>query len=213
LWLGKFLDLKDDIDSMASEIKKEILTNLKKSKLTPLEFTILETIFNSKELSGYDLIAHLDNHFAGIWIAQSGTIYPILSKLKKTGFLLSKPVKSELGPLKKVYYLSESGERILKLKVNKNFGDQINFIENFLIDLASLFIHSSEKELKEEDLTKKIDEVLESLKKSFSNITTGISSKFMIIQTCPKCNAESIRKDAAFCAVCGTSLSLKTSDH
>ena len=103
--------------------------------------------------------------------------------------------------------MSESGDRILKLKVNKNFGDQINFIENFLIDLASLYIHSSEKELKEEDLSKKTDEVLESLKKSFSSITSRISSKFTIIQACPECNAESIRKDAAFCAVCGASLS------
>ena len=195
---------------MASEIKREILANLKKSKLTPLEFTILETIFNYKELSGYDLIAYLNNHFAGIWIAQSGTVYPILSKLKKNGFLQSKPIKSELGPLKKVYYLSESGERILKLKVNKNFGDQIDFIENFLIDLSSLYIHSSEKDLNEEDLSKKINEVLESLKKSFSKITTGISSKFKFIQTCPECNAESIRKDAAFCAVCGASLSTET---
>ena len=207
MWLGKFLDLKDDIDSMATEIKKEILENLKKSKLTPLEFTILEIIFNSKELSGYDLIQHLDKHFAGIWIAQSGTIYPILSKLKNSGFLLSKQVKSVLGPLKKVHYLSESGERILKLKVNKNFGDQINFIENFLIDLASLYIHSSEEELKEEDLVKRIDEVLESLKKSFSKITTRISSKFAIIRKCPECDAETVRKEADYCAICGASLS------
>jgi len=211
LWLGKFLDLEKDIDSMASEIKKVILANLKKTKLTPLEFTILETIFNYKELSGYDLIQHLDVHFAGIWTAHSGTIYPILSKLKKNGFLLSKPVKSALGPLKKVYYLSESGQSILKLKVNKNFGDQINFVENFLIELASLYIHSSEEELKEEDLAKRIDEVLESLRKSFSKITTGISSKFAISRKCPnpECDSETVRKDADYCAVCGASLSPK----
>ena len=63
LWLGKFLDLKDDIDSMATEIKQKVLADLKKSKLTPLEFTILENIFNNKGLSGYDLIQNLNKHF------------------------------------------------------------------------------------------------------------------------------------------------------
>ena len=49
MWLGKFLDLKADINEMASEIRKKILANLKgKHKLTPLEFTILEFIFNNK---------------------------------------------------------------------------------------------------------------------------------------------------------------------
>ncbi len=207
MWLGKFLDLKDDIDSMATEIKQKVLADLKKSKLTPLEFTILENIFNNKELSGYDLIQNLNKHFAGLWIAHSGTIYPILSKLKRNGFLRTKPVKSELGPLKKVYYLTESGESILKLKINKNFGDQINFVENFLIELVSIYIHSSEEN--EGDVEKRIDEVLELLKKSYGKVITVISSKYAIRRMCPECNAETVRKDADYCAVCGTSLSLK----
>lgn len=207
MWLGKFLDLKDDIDSMATEIKQKVLADLKKSKLTPLEFTILENIFNNKGLSGYDLIQNLNKHFAGLWIAHSGTIYPILSKLKRNGFLRTKPVKSELGPLKKVYYLTESGESILKLKINKNFGDQINFVENFLIELVSIYIHSSEEN--EGDVEKRIDEVLELLKKSYGKVITVISSKYAIRRMCPECKAETVRKDADYCAVCGTSLSLK----
>ena len=60
MWLGKFLDLEDDIEELGSTIKKELLDSLQKSKLTPLEFTIIETIFNSQQLSGYDLIKNLN---------------------------------------------------------------------------------------------------------------------------------------------------------
>ena len=77
-------------------------------KLTPLEFTIIETIFNNQQISGYDLIRILNDHFAGTWEAQSGTIYPILSKLKRDGFLAIKNVKSPVGPIKKVYSLTEA---------------------------------------------------------------------------------------------------------
>ena len=82
MWLGKFLDLEDDINELRSRIKEELLNSLLKNKLTPLEFTIIESIFNSKQLSGYDLIKNLNRHFAGTWEAHSGTVYPILSNLE-----------------------------------------------------------------------------------------------------------------------------------
>ena len=47
MWLGKFLDFEDDIKELKSKIKKDMFDSLGKSKLTPLEFTIIETIFNS----------------------------------------------------------------------------------------------------------------------------------------------------------------------
>ncbi|MFX1256738.1 MAG: PadR family transcriptional regulator [Promethearchaeota archaeon] len=209
MWLGKFLDLKNDIESMKSEIKKEILADLKKKKLTPLGFTILENILNNKELSGYDIIQNLNKNFAGTWKARSGTIYPILSKLKNNGFLKTKQVKSEVGPLKKVYYLTKSGESVLKVKVKKNFKDQINFIENFLIELAYAYIQSSSEEDKEKKIEECINEVLEILKNSFSRVINGISSKFAFKTTCPKCNSKIVRKDAVYCALCGASLHLK----
>jgi len=62
MWLGKFLDLEDDINELRSRIKEELLNSLHKNKLTPLEFTIIESIFNSKQLSGYDLIKNLNRH-------------------------------------------------------------------------------------------------------------------------------------------------------
>lgn len=206
MWLGKFLDLKEDLKSMASDIRNKILETIKKTKLTPLEFTILETIINNRELSGYDLIQNLNRHFAGTWQARSGTIYPILSKLKHHGFLKIKQIKSEIGPLKKVYFLTDSGEQIIKVKVNKNFFDQIKFIENFLVELATIYIRSSPNEDIEKAIEERIDEVQELFKGTFDRIIKVIPANVAFKIICPKCNVELERSEAAFCAYCGTSL-------
>jgi len=202
MWLGKFLDLEEDINDLRSKIENGIFKNIKKNKLTPLEFTIIESIFNNQQISGYDLIRILNEHFAGTWEAQSGTIYPILSKLKREGFLKIKTVKSPLGPLKKVYSLTPVGEELLKVKVNKNFLDQLKFVENFLIELSSIYIHSFPEEVKE----KKIREVQNLLKKSLEHIVKTIppSANFKI--RCSQCGAELDRSDALFCAHCGRPL-------
>jgi len=170
MWLGKFLDLEEDIKELRSKIKEELFDNIKKNKLTPLEFTIIESIFNNKKLSGYDLINSLNKHFAGTWKAKSGTVYPILSKLKKNGFLNIERGKSEIGPIKKVYSLTEAGEELLKVKVNKNFREQIQFIENFLTELSTIYIHS----IPEEKKAKEIEEVKVLLKKTLESVIDKI---------------------------------------
>jgi PadR family transcriptional regulator PadR len=205
MWLRKFLDLKEDIDTMTSEMKKRI----KKDRLTPLEFTILETIFNSNAISGYDLIQNLNRIFAGTWKAHSGTVYPILSKLKNDGFLRSKTFKSPIGPLKKLYSLTEAGEKLIKLKVNKNYLDQINCIENFLIELSSVFIQSFPDEEKDE----KIKAVYQVLKNSFENVIENIPPTLRFNTLCPECKSQIKRSNASFCPHCGCSLSLEQGEE
>ncbi|MHA1489178.1 MAG: helix-turn-helix transcriptional regulator [Promethearchaeota archaeon] len=202
MWLSKFLDLEGDIKDLRSKIKENIFSNITKTKLTPLEFTILESIFNSKEISGYDLILNLNKHFAGTWEAQSGTIYPILSKLKKNGFLNFKNVKSPIGPLKKLYFLTQAGASILKNKVKNNFLDQLKFLENFIIELSSIYIHSFPEELRKD----KITEVQNLLKKLSENVIKSIPSTVDFKTFCPECKAELDRKGATYCPYCGVSL-------
>jgi PadR family transcriptional regulator PadR len=205
MWLGKFLDLEEDIKDLRSKIQKDLFQGIKKYKLTPLEFTILETVFNSKELAGYDLILNLNKHFAGTWEAQSGTIYPILSKLKRDGFLKVKSVKSPIGPIRKVYSLSEAGEEILKVKVNKNFLDQLNFVRNVLIELSSIYIQSHPKAQKEE----KIKEVQNLIKKILETVVETIPSTLKYKRKCENCGSE-IERIAAFCSFCGATMLVET---
>ncbi len=204
MWLGKFLDLKDDLKELTAELKTKIFEGIKKSKLTPLEFTILENIFNSQEkgLYGYDLIDSLNQHFAGTWEARSGTIYPILSKLKRDGFLDRKMVKSPLGPIQKVYALTEAGERIIKRKVNKNFLDQIAFMRNFILELTTIYL----KTIPEDQLEDKKAQVYEELDKAFEMIKNTVSKNGGYKVECPSCNEEMDRRGSAYCSFCGTSL-------
>ncbi|MFX1306397.1 MAG: helix-turn-helix transcriptional regulator [Promethearchaeota archaeon] len=201
MWLGKFLNLEDDIEELSSKVKEEIFNNLLKNKLTPLEFTIIETIFNTKQLSGYDLIKNLNRSFAGTWEAQSGTIYPILRKLEKDGFLDAKMVKSPIGPRKKVYSLTGAGEELLKYKVNKNYYDQLKFVENFLVELSSIFIRS----FPSEEQGKRIKEIQNALNETFKNIMQNIPPTLEFKTMCNNCGAE-IGREVAFCPNCGQSL-------
>ena len=201
MWLGKFLDIEDDIEMLRSKIKKEIFKNIKKNKLTPLEFTTIEVIFNSSALSGYDIIQTLNKHFAGTWKARSGTVYPILSKLERNGFLNSKAVKSPIGPIRKVYTLTDAGEEILKVKVNKNFLDQLKFLENFIIELSSIYVKSYPKQ----EMSSVIEEVLATLNESFERIKGSIPSTLRFKAKCTNCGIEIGRK-VAYCPFCGTQL-------
>ena len=201
MWLGKFLDFEEDLKNLRSKIKDEIFKNIKKSKLTPLEFTIIENIFNSKQLSGYDLIKNLNKHFAGTWEAHSGTVYPILSKLEKDGFLKAMKVKSPIGPLRKLYSLTKAGEELLKHKVNKNYLDQLKFIENFLVELSSIYVHSFSPEEKEE----KIEEIRKALEETLKNVMDIIPIALEFRTVCYKCGSE-IGREVTYCPKCGVSL-------
>ncbi len=204
MFLGKILDLEDDIELLRSKIKQEIFKKIKKNKLTPLEFTTIEVIFNSNALSGYDIIQTLNKHFAGTWKAKSGTVYPILSKLERNGFLKSKSVKSPIGPIRKVYSLTDAGEELLKLKVNKNFFDQLKFLENFIIELSSIYVKSHTKQVRKEI----IDEVQTTLDESFERIKGSIPSTLRFKAKCTNCGIEIGRK-VAYCPFCGTQLAPK----
>jgi len=198
MWLGKFLDLEKDMEKI---IKKELFRDIKKKKLTPLEFTIIESIYQANAISGYDLIQKLDNHFAGTWKATSGTVYPILSKLKYNRFLKIREVKSPIGPLKKVYSLTEAGEEILKLKVNQNFSKQVDFIENFLTELASIYIQSFDSKFKDEQTKKVLDKLKTMFDRVLKNVPTGRA-----LNKCPNCGTEIDNVEAVFCAICGAQL-------
>jgi len=200
MWLGKVLDLKSDV---SQEIRAILSHNIGPKKLTPLEFSILETIFNAKQVSKEDLIELLNKHFAGTFKAKAITIYPLLSKLKSRGFLDSKEVKSLLGPLVKVYYLTNAGEEVLKTKVNKNFLDQIKFIENFLVELASIYIKSFSQE--ERDI--RGQEVENLIKSLLESVIQKIPKAYILETRCPSCNAIVDRENSKYCSNCGQLLS------
>ena len=75
-----------------------------------LEFCILNAI-RSRSLYGYDIVRTLRD-IEGLVISE-GTIYPILSRLKRQGLVKTTIKESTEGPARKYYELTASGEKML----------------------------------------------------------------------------------------------------
>lgn len=75
-----------------------------------LELCILNTI-RGTSLYGYDIVRKLRS-IDGLVISE-GTIYPILSRLKREGFVQTTIKESTEGPPRKYYELTGRGKKIL----------------------------------------------------------------------------------------------------
>ena len=76
-----------------------------------LELCILNAIKGSS-LYGYDIVRKL-REIPSLVISE-GTIYPILSRLKREGFVRTTIKESSEGPPRKYYELTEKGQIILR---------------------------------------------------------------------------------------------------
>ena len=75
-----------------------------------LELCVLNAI-KGTSLYGYDIVRKLRS-IKGLVISE-GTIYPILSRLKREGFVQTTLKESTEGPARKYYELTSKGEQML----------------------------------------------------------------------------------------------------
>jgi PadR family transcriptional regulator PadR len=87
-------------DNWATQVRKGML-----------ELCILNAI-KARSLYGYDIVRTLRT-VEGLMISE-GTIYPILSRLKREGLVRTTLKESSEGPARKYYDLTEKGRSILK---------------------------------------------------------------------------------------------------
>lgn len=85
------------------------MTQLRKGLLELCIFNLLAR----GEFYGYDLVKQL-GRIPGLVISE-GTVYPLLSRLRKSGLLDTRLEESTSGPARRYYRLSPEGERVLKL--------------------------------------------------------------------------------------------------
>ncbi|WP_297788647.1 PadR family transcriptional regulator [uncultured Anaerococcus sp.] len=76
-----------------------------------IEGIILHIIKNN-ETYGYEIVEELKN--SGFYAMTEGTVYPILQRLSKKGFILGAYKKSKIGPRRKYYYISPKGSEYLR---------------------------------------------------------------------------------------------------
>ena len=75
-----------------------------------IEGVILHIIKNN-ETYGYEILEELKN--SGFYAMTEGTVYPILQRLSKKGFIFGAYKKSTIGPKRKYYYISPKGRDYL----------------------------------------------------------------------------------------------------
>ena len=75
-----------------------------------LELCILN-IIGHRRIYGYDIVRHLRDIDA--LVVREGTIYPILSRLKRDGLARTSLEESPEGPARKYYELTRRGQQLL----------------------------------------------------------------------------------------------------
>jgi DNA-binding PadR family transcriptional regulator len=62
--------------------------NHKGCKISPMQMTIL-VLLRDRPMYGYEVLKELRDHFEGLWIPKTGSIYPSLKRLEEHGLITS----------------------------------------------------------------------------------------------------------------------------
>jgi len=65
------------------------------------------SIIRKGETYGYEILQELAAH--GFEDVGEGTLYPVLTRLDKNGYIICRKAKSPLGPIRKYYSISDEG--------------------------------------------------------------------------------------------------------
>lgn len=76
-----------------------------------IDGVILE-IISKNQTYGYEIVEELKRN--GFYNMTEGTVYPILKRLTSKGYLMGTYRKSDVGPKRKYYYITEKGEKNLR---------------------------------------------------------------------------------------------------
>ena len=94
-----------------------------------LEGCILE-IISHKENYGYVITETLnDNGFTDL---NEGSVYPVLMRLEKKGLVTSESRKSDLGPRRKYFFISQSG--LIYLNEFKELWQDVSSTVNIILE-------------------------------------------------------------------------------
>lgn len=93
-----------------------------------LELCIMNLV-NEKEMYGYQIVKRLSDG-PGL-VVTLGTIYPLLSRLKRQGLLTSHLVESDLGPARRTYGLTPDG-RIHLQSINTSWREIVSAVDEFI---------------------------------------------------------------------------------
>jgi PadR family transcriptional regulator PadR len=92
-----------------------------------LEYCVL-ALLRDEELYGFELVRRLE--LAEGLVTSEGTIYPLLARLRRTGWVDTRWEESPTGPPRKYYSLTTTGREALRYFISEwqNFSKGVNEI-------------------------------------------------------------------------------------
>ena len=191
---------------------KKLVARGRDIKLSPLEFMILLKVYDSDPvgISGYDIISDLTQTFAGMWVAQSGTIYPLLSRMAEKELIVSVDVKSELGPAKKAFKMTDLSREVIEVMIIDNFDPELRFFANYVEFVLKMMNKLKKKNISSainfEQVKAGLDLFSARLKDAMGNLVKYMADdKETSARKCGECG-EIIARDARFCPSCGIAI-------
>ncbi|MBD3353386.1 MAG: zinc-ribbon domain-containing protein [Candidatus Lokiarchaeota archaeon] len=148
-WLSKRITTNNGEKLGVSSIEYIILAHLRRREL-----------INEDKIGQYgkELIDDLNDMFRGSWEAQSGTIYPILSKLdRQKDYLIGVNKKTPLGPVKKVYTLTDKGRSLIDQIIRENYESDLEFLEQYQEMLKPFIDFFKEHPIEESEQTEGVN--------------------------------------------------------
>lgn len=102
-----------------------------------IQFLIMRILYE-KPMHGYQLLRELEEQSCGFHRVEHGSIYTLLRRMERRGLVESRWEKTEGGPDKRIYRLTDKGVEALKMglksivKQKPLFDDLVKFYyENF----------------------------------------------------------------------------------
>ncbi|AMC94359.1 hypothetical protein AOC36_10365 [Erysipelothrix larvae] len=88
---------------------------------------MLLSLLSEREMYGYEIIKELESRSEHVFEMKEGTLYPILHRLEKEGYLYAKTKTSEAGKDRKYYGLTRLGHKQLQEEksVWKEFSESV----------------------------------------------------------------------------------------
>ncbi len=97
-----------------------------------LDILVLSIIRNREGISGYEISQVINKKFKPMWRASPGTIYPLLNRLDKKGFVDTEEFIDENNRQKKIYRISGQGMERLKEILKDNFESSMNTLGDYI---------------------------------------------------------------------------------
>ena len=109
-----------------------------------LDILVLSIIENYDGISGYDLARTINKKFNKLWHASPGTIYPLLNRLAKGGFIEMEVILKNNRNIK-LYRITEPGQKKLREVLKNNLEPSIDTLGEFLRTIVQTWIPNEDR--------------------------------------------------------------------